>query len=99
MSTSPDAASRGAAEPRNARKVYQGKVYSDKRDKTITVVVERLVRHPIYEKFIRRRTKFHAHDEKNEAHVGDTVEITSTRPLSKQKRFRLLKIVHRVPVH
>ena len=98
MSKPPDTQSPGAAEPRNARKVYQGKVHSNKRDKTITVVVERLVRHPVYEKFIRRRTKFHAHDEKNEAHVGDTVEITSTRPLSKHKRFRLLKIVHRVPV-
>jgi small subunit ribosomal protein S17 len=83
---------------RNVRKVYQGKVSSDKRDKTITVVVERLVRHPVYEKFIRRQSKLHAHDEKNEARIGDTVEITATRPLSKLKRFRLLNIVHRVPV-
>jgi len=98
MSESPDTASQGAAEPRNARKVYQGKVHSDKMDKTITVVVERLVRHPVYEKFIRRRTKMHAHDEKNEAHIGDTVEITATRPRSKMKRFRLSKVVHRIPV-
>ena len=62
------------------------------------VVVERLVKHPVYEKFIRRQTKMHAHDEKNEARVGDTVEIVATRPLSKLKRFRLQKIVHRIPV-
>jgi small subunit ribosomal protein S17 len=94
MSESTDA----AGEARNARKVYQGKVKSDKMDKTITVVIERLVRHPVYEKFIRRRTKMHAHDEQNEARVGDTVEIIATRPLSKLKRFRLSKIVHRIPV-
>ena len=93
MSESPD-----TAKPRNARKVYQGKVKSDKMDKSITVIVERLVRHSVYEKFIRRRTKLYAHDEKNEARVGDTVEIVATRPLSKTKRFRLSKIVHRVPV-
>jgi small subunit ribosomal protein S17 len=86
------------AETRNARKVYQGKVKSDKMDKTITIVVERLVRHPVYEKFLRRQTKLHAHDEKNEARIGDTVEVIATRPLSKLKRFRLSKIVHRVPV-
>ena len=98
MSKSTDTASQGTDKARNARKVYQGKVKSDKMDKTITVVVERLVRHPIYEKFIRRQTKMHAHDEQNEARVGDTVEIVATRPLSKLKRFRLLKIVHRIPV-
>ena len=85
-------------EGRRARKTYTGKVSSDKMDKTITVVVERLVKHPVYEKFLRRRTKLHAHDETNEARVGDTVEIEATRPLSKTKRFRLGKIIHKAPV-
>ena len=85
-------------EGRNARKTYTGKVSSDKMDKSITVVIERLVKHPIYEKFLRRRTKLHAHDESNEARVGDTVEIVATRPISKLKRFRLGKIVHKAPV-
>ena len=98
MSDTPETASQGTTKERNARKVYQGKVKSDKMDKTITVIVERLVRHPVYEKFIRRQTKMHAHDEKNEARVGDTVEIVATRPLSKLKRFRLSKIVHRTPI-
>jgi len=62
------------------------------------VVVERLVKHPIYEKFLRRQTKMHAHDENNEANIGDTVEIVVTRPLSKLKRFRLFKILHKAPV-
>lgn len=83
---------------RNARKTFTGKVYSDKADKTITVVIERLVKHPIYEKFMRKRTKIHAHDENNEARHGDTVEIVATRPLSKTKRFRLFKILHKAPV-
>ena len=84
--------------PRNARKVYQGNVKSNKMDKSITVVVERLVRHPVYEKFIRRQTKFHAHDEKNEANIGDVVQIVATRPLSKLKRFRLTRIVQRAVI-
>ena len=83
---------------RNARKTYQGKVKSDKMDKTITVVVERLVKHPIYEKFIRRQTRMHAHDENNEACIGDTVAIAEARPMSKLKRFRLLRVVHKAPV-
>jgi len=83
---------------RSARKTFRGKVKSDKMDKSITVVVERLVKHPVYEKFVRRQTKMHAHDENNEARVGDTVEIAATRPLSKLKRFRLSKILHKAPV-
>jgi small subunit ribosomal protein S17 len=83
---------------RKVRKAFTGKVKSDKMDKTITVVVERLVRHPVYEKFVKRRSTLHAHDEKNEARIGDTVEVVSTRPLSKLKRFRLSKIVHRAPI-
>ena len=86
----------GSPGARRARKVQVGTVTSDKRDKTITLVVERLVRHPIYEKYIRRRTKLHAHDDKNEAKVGDTVEVMSIRPLSKSKRWRLVKIVRKV---
>ena len=72
-----------------------GYVVSDKREKTITVEVSRLVKHPRYGKFQYRSTRFHAHDEKNEAKLGDKVEIESTRPLSKQKRYRLVKIIER----
>ena len=84
--------------PRRTRKSYVGKVKSNKMDKTITVVVERLVRHRVYEKFIRRKTSMHAHDEKNEAQIGDTVEIIATRPLSKLKRFRLAKVIQKAQV-
>ena len=78
---------------RRARKKQIGKVTSDKADKTIIVQVQRLVRHPMYDKFLRQRTKLHAHDEKNEARIGDTVEIMATRPLSKLKRWRLVRVV------
>jgi small subunit ribosomal protein S17 len=89
-----------AQEPqeRAARKAFVGKVKSDKMDKTITVTIERLVKHPLYEKFVRRQSRLHAHDENNEARVGDTVEIVATRPLSKLKRFRLAKIIQRAEV-
>ncbi len=80
---------------RRARKVQTGKVTSAKMDKTITVVVERKVRHPVYDKFVRRRTKLHAHDEAREANVGDTVEVMATRPISKLKRWRLIKVIAR----
>lgn len=83
---------------RNQRRTRTGTVASAKPDKTITVVVERLVKHPVYEKFLRRRTKLHAHDENNEAHVGDVVEIQQTRPLSKLKRWRLVKVTKRAIV-
>jgi small subunit ribosomal protein S17 len=80
---------------RGSRRVLQGTVTSDKMDKTITVEVNRRVKHPLYEKFINRRTRVHAHDENNDARVGDIVQVTETRPLSKLKRFRLTKVVTR----
>ena len=76
-------------------KTIQGVVVSDKMDKTITVLVTSKKKHPIYKKYMTYTKKYKAHDEKNEAHVGDTVEIIETRPLSKDKYFRLLTIVER----
>jgi small subunit ribosomal protein S17 len=64
-------------------------------DKTITVAIERKVKHPIYGKFVKKTTKFHAHDEKNECSIGDTVRIMETRPLSKSKRWRLVEVVEK----
>jgi small subunit ribosomal protein S17 len=78
---------------RGNRKSVIGMVVSDKMQKTISVRVERLVQHPKYNKFIRRWTTFKAHDENSEAHHGDTVEIAETRPLSKMKRWRLVRVV------
>lgn len=78
---------------RGQRKVVVGTVVSDKMEKTITVSMKRLVKHPRYKKYIRQNTKFKAHDEKNEAKIGDTVEIMETRPLSKTKNWRLVRIV------
>ena len=78
---------------RNSRKVRQGVVSSSAMDKTFTVVVEDRKRHPIYNKIMKSTSKFKAHDEKNEAEVGDTVEIMETRPLSATKRWRLVRIV------
>ena len=80
---------------RNLRKTRTGVVTSDKMDKTITVAVERKVKHPIYGKFVKKTTKFHAHDEKQECNVGDVVKIMETRPLSKTKRWRLVEIVEK----
>ena len=80
---------------RNLRKKRVGKVVSDKMDKTIVVAVETKVRHPLYGKTINRTTKFKAHDENNEAKVNDRVQIMETRPLSKDKRWRLVEIVER----
>ncbi|MEW6060736.1 MAG: 30S ribosomal protein S17 [Bacteroidota bacterium] len=80
-------------EQRNSRKVRIGKVISNKMQKSIVVAVERKVAHPLYKKYFRRTTKFYAHDEKNEANVGDTVKIMETRPLSKLKRWRLVEII------
>lgn len=85
-----------ATTSRNLRKERIGVVTSNKMDKTITVAVERKVKHPIYGKFIKKTTKFHAHDEKNEATIGDTVRIMETRPMSKTKRWRLVEIVEKV---
>lgn len=78
----------------NAR-VLQGKVVSDKMDKTITVMVERRVKHPLYGKYITRSTKLHAHDEKNECEIGDTVSISESRPLSKTKTWMLQTVIEK----
>ncbi len=83
------------APTRNRRKVRVGVVISDSRDKTVTVVVANSSKHPRYDKIVRTSTKFHAHDEENDAHLGDTVRIMETRPLSKQKRWRVVEIVER----
>ena len=80
---------------RNLRKERIGVVTSDKMSKSITVTVERRVMHPKYGKFVKRSSKFMAHDEKEEANVGDTVRIMETRPLSKSKRWRLVEVVER----
>ena len=82
-------------EDRNLRKTKIGVVTSNKMAKTITVSVERKVKHPIYGKFVKKTTKFHAHDEKNECAVGDVVKIMESRPLSKTKRWRLVEIVEK----
>ncbi len=82
-------------EQRNLRKVRQGVVVSDVNDKTIVVSVEERKPHPIYGKMITSTKKYHAHDEENEAGLGDTVQIMETRPLSKMKRWRLYKIVEK----
>jgi small subunit ribosomal protein S17 len=82
-------------EERNLRKTRIGVVSSNKMAKTITVAVERKVKHPIYGKFVKKTTKFHAHDEKDECGVGDVVKIMETRPLSKTKRWRLVEVVEK----
>ena len=76
-------------------RTLQGRVVSDRMDKTITVLVERRVQHPIYGKFVRRSTKVHAHDEANECRIGDVVVVEQCRPLSKSKTWRVLQIVER----
>jgi len=80
---------------RNLRKTRVGRVVSDKMDKTIVVAVEDNVRHPLYKKTVKRTTKFKAHDENNECKVGDRVLIMETRPLSKEKRWRLVEIIEK----
>ena len=82
-------------EARNLRKEKIGLVTSNKMDKTITVSVDRKVKHPMYGKFIKKTTRFNAHDETNDCGMGDTVRIMETRPLSKQKRWRLVEIIER----
>jgi len=81
---------------RNLRKIKTGVVTSNKMTKTITVAVERKVKHPIYGKFVKKTNRFHAHDEKNECSIGDVVRIMETRPLSKTKRWRLVEVVEKV---
>lgn len=80
---------------RKSRKERIGIVFSSKMDKSITVIVERKVKHPVYGKFMKTSTKFMAHDEKNDCNPGDTVKIMETRPLSKLKRWRLVEIIER----
>ncbi|MBX7246519.1 MAG: 30S ribosomal protein S17 [Candidatus Sumerlaeaceae bacterium] len=84
-----------ASEADSARKVRTGRVVSEKMNKTIVVAVERLVKHPLYHKIIKRTSKMYAHDETNDAHEGDTVRIVETRPLSKLKRWRVVEVVER----
>ncbi|WP_281165940.1 30S ribosomal protein S17 [Liquorilactobacillus sicerae] len=86
------------AETRNQRKVYQGRVVSDKMDKTITVVVETYKNHKEYGKRVKYSKKFKAHDENNEAKIGDVVRIMETRPLSATKRFRLVDVVEKAVI-
>lgn len=80
---------------RNLRKTRIGLVTSDKMNKTITVSVERKIKHPIYGKFLKKTTKFHVHDEKQDCKIGDIVKIMETRPLSKTKRWRLVEILEK----
>lgn len=82
-------------EERNLRKTKVGVVSSDKMNKTITVVVERRLQHPIYGKFVKKSKKFTAHDENNDCNIGDTVRIMETRPFSKNKRWRLVEILEK----
>ncbi|MCI5080970.1 MAG: 30S ribosomal protein S17 [Saprospiraceae bacterium] len=84
-----------AEEVRNLRKTRIGVVSSNKMEKTITVSVERRLRHPIYGKYVKKTKKFVAHDETNDCNIGDTVRIMETRPLSKRKRWRLVEILER----
>ena len=80
---------------RNLRKTRTGKVISDKMDKTIVVAIEEHVKHPLYKKIVKDTYKLKAHDENNECHIGDTVKVMETRPLSKDKRWRLVEIIER----
>ena len=80
---------------RGRRKLRVGKVVSDRMDKTVVVSIERLVKHPTYGRYVRRRAKFKVHDEKNECRIGDTVRFMETRPMSKDKRWRFVEFVER----
>ena len=93
MATTPQ--TQNQTETRNLRKTRIGVVTSNKMNKSITVEAERKVMHPVYGKYLKKTTKFHAHDEKNECNIGDTVKIMETRPLSKLKRWRLVEIVEK----
>lgn len=85
------------AEEQKLARTATGKVVSDKMDKTITVLIERRVKHPVYGKYLTRSSKIHAHDENNECKIGDLVTVSETRPLSKSKTWKLLGIVERAP--
>ena len=82
-------------EPRGERKSRQGVVVSDKMDKTVVVKITRRTTHPLYRKTVTRTEKLHAHDEANDVHVGDTVRVVETRPLSKTKRWRVVEVIER----
>ena len=82
-------------ETRNRRKLRTGVISSDKMDKTVVVTINNLVRHPMYGRILKRSKKLKAHDEANDAHIGDTVEIMETRPLSKDKCWRVVRVVER----
>jgi small subunit ribosomal protein S17 len=88
-------ASAVVADARNARKVREGIVVSNKMNKTIVISIVERVRHPKYAKFVSRTKKLYAHDEKNDAQIGDRVRVMETRPLSKQKRWRLVEVLER----
>ena len=90
-----DSNTQDAAVERGRRRVLQGMVVSDGMEKTISVRVERVFKHPKYKKFVRKHTKYLAHDEQNDAQVGDTVRIVECRPLSKNKRWRMSEVVER----
>ena len=83
------------SEQTSSNRTLQGRVVSDKMDKTVTVLVERRVKHPIYGKFVRRSTKIHAHDDTNECGIGDVVVVEQCRPLSKSKTWRLVKVIEK----
>ncbi|PLR96384.1 30S ribosomal protein S17 [Bacillus sp. T33-2] len=83
---------------RNQRKLYTGRVVSDKMDKTVTVLVETYKKHPLYGKRVKYSKKFKAHDEQNQAKIGDVVRIMETRPLSATKRFRLVEVVEKAVI-
>jgi small subunit ribosomal protein S17 len=83
-------------EKRGSQKTLTGIVVSDKMEKSVVVSVERLVKHPVYQKYIRRKAKFMAHDEGNQCQIGDRVLLTETRPLSKQKRFMVSKVLEKM---
>ena len=80
---------------RGKRKTKIGIVLSDKMDKSRVIAVKRFIKHPLYGKFVRKTSKFVVHDEKNESHIGDTIKIMETRPLSKRKRWRLVEIIEK----
>lgn len=80
---------------RGRRKVIQGVVSSDKMDKSRVIIVERRIMHPLYKKYVKKTSKFMVHDENNDSHIGDTVKIMETRPLSRSKRWRLVEIIER----
>jgi small subunit ribosomal protein S17 len=82
-------------EDRNRRKIRTGRVVSDRMDKTAVVTIERLVKHPVYGRYVRRRQKFKVHDEQNQCHIGDLIRFMETRRVSKDKRWRLVEVLER----